>query len=163
MVRYQIDNYIFDLSVGVFCALPKHYLTPVRKAVQASLKQLPKPVLSSQLKIRLPYQIGLSIVGPARMQKLNAQFRRKNKPTDVLSFSHLEGMQILEVCPEVGDIILCWSVAKDQAKEFGTSRKEELQRLTVHGLLHLFGYDHETNTKDARRMFRLQEKILASL
>lgn len=65
--------------------------------------------------------------------------------------------------PEIGDVILCYSVAKNQAKQYETSLRKELERLTVHGVLHLFGYDHEKSKKEATRMFRLQEKILSTL
>ena len=59
--------------------------------------------------------------------------------------------------------LICLPVAKKQATEYQGSLKEELERLTVHGLLHLHGYDHELDKTEAKKMFRLQEKILNSL
>jgi probable rRNA maturation factor len=89
------------------------------------------------------------------MRALNFQYRKTDRPTDVLAFPG--------VLADIGDVVLCLAVAKRQAKEYGGTIREELQRLTVHGVLHLFGYDHETNAKDAKRMFALQEKILRRL
>jgi len=97
------------------------------------------------------------------MRVLNRQYRQKDKPTDVLSFSRVEfrppGVPLIDL----GDVLICRSVAVRQAKENGLSLKEELVRLTVHGVLHLFGYDHERSSADEKKMFRLQDRIVYSL
>ncbi|MBM4304089.1 MAG: rRNA maturation RNase YbeY, partial [Deltaproteobacteria bacterium] len=59
--------------------------------------------------------------------------------------------------------LICWNIAKKQARKYDTPLKEELARLTVHGVLHLFGYDHERSPSDEKKMFQLQDKILKKL
>ncbi len=103
--------------------------------------------------------LSVSVVSPARMRTLNAKFRGKNRPTDVLSFP-------LAIAPGsdcVGDVLLSWTIAKRQSAQFDNSPRRELMRLVVHGVLHLFGYDHEISPAEEKRMFLLQDKILRSL
>jgi len=97
------------------------------------------------------------------MKLLNNKYRKKNYPTDVLSFSifESEGPRIPSL--DLGDILICLPVAKKQAREYQESLRHELERLTVHGVLHLFGYDHEKSKKEEKQMFSLQNKILRSL
>ena len=129
---------MIELLVKV--ALPPRLKAPIRRAAKATLEAL-----------RRDDDLSVSVISAPEMHRLNLQYRGKDRPTDVLSF---EGTR---------DIVLCWKVAKAQAKEYGSSEAEELMRLTVHGVLHVYGYDHETNEKDARRMFRLQDRILSGL
>jgi probable rRNA maturation factor len=65
--------------------------------------------------------------------------------------------------PDLGEVLICWDIAKKQAIEYKTTIKEELERLTVHGVLHLFGYDHEIGPSEEKKMFTLQDKILKTL
>jgi probable rRNA maturation factor len=84
----------------------------------------------------------------------NHQFLKKNYPTDVLSFPFNEEL------PDgfyIGDIFICYPIAKIQAKENNVSLQEELFRLMVHGILHLMGYDHE---KDTGQMETRQEQLI---
>ena len=107
--------------------------------------------------------ISLSLVRDRTIKTLNKSFRGKNSATDVLSFIPLD------ICKAqngfLGDIIISVDTAKKNAKEQGVAFKEELLRLSVHGVLHLLGYDHEFNAKkkDADKMFDLQEKIINKL
>ncbi len=89
------------------------------------------------------------------MRKLNGVWRGKDRVTDVLSFAFEEG-------PVKGEIVLSYAQAVIQAKRMGHSTRDELFFLIVHGLLHLWGHDHET-PKDAKKMFPLQERILKNL
>lgn len=91
-------------------------------------------------------------VGPLRMRQLNAQYRGINRPTDVLSFEGDEKKY-------VGEVVVCRSYIRNQARENGVPYAEELTRMTVHGLLHLLGYDHE-RARDAREMFARQERYV---
>ena len=87
-------------------------------------------------------------------KNLNLQYLGKNYPTDVLSFPFNEEL------PDgfyIGDIFICYPIAKIQAKENNVSLQEELFRLMVHGILHLQGYDHE---KDTGQMETLQEQLI---
>lgn len=134
----------------------------VLSAAEKTLSHLPKNV-TKQLENHLTYSLGISFISKTEMRKINKKYRKKNKPTDVLSFSRLEGEKHPTPFPEVGDVLISLEVAKAQAKEYQTTLKEEVERLTVHGVLHLFGYDHELSPKEEKRMFSLQEKILKGL
>jgi len=111
------------------------------------------------------YSIHLEMISDAKMTKLNRIFRGKDGPTDVLTFARWEvkGLPKGFVVSDLGDVVIAPAVGKRQAKRFENTYLEELQRLAVHGLLHLFGYDHEQGGKRAQEMFGLQERILKSL
>jgi probable rRNA maturation factor len=91
----------------------------------------------------------------ARLKHLNHDFRGKNKPTNVLSFpSDARGYH--------GDIAIAHGVTAAEAKAAGKTFVDHASHLVVHGVLHLAGYDHETE-RDARRMEPLEVKILAGI
>ena len=91
----------------------------------------------------------VALISDRRMRALNRQFRGKDHATDVLSFpSDERGF--------LGDIVIAEGVAKRQAKEHGHSLKTEVRTLALHGLLHLLGYDHET---DDGRMARAEARL----
>ncbi len=106
------------------------------------------------------YSVCVSLVNDSYIKKLNKLYRSKNEPTDVLSFSAPKGVPSLKNF--LGDIIISVQTAKKNAKQEGVSLKEEFVRLTVHGLLHLLGYNHEAGTKknEVQRMMNLQEKVI---
>ena len=137
----------------------------LKKSAILTVESIPHKVFSSMTRGVSTGVISIALVGPKEIQKLNLQYRRKNKPTDVLSFSRMEKGSIQLPTPEtdLGDVLICWEIAKTQAREYGASLKEELARLTVHGVLHLFGYDHEISPKEEKRMFTLQDKILCKI
>lgn len=116
-------------------------------------------ILSSLKKSRA--SVSLHVIGDKKMTELNFQHRGKRKPTDVLSFATQEGESPIS-SDDWGDIFICLPQVKRQAKEYGISWKEEFYRMTVHGLLHLLGYDH-MEAKDAKKMFALQEKFLSEI
>lgn len=96
------------------------------------------------------------------MRTLNRRFRGKDRTTDVLSFPFREG-PFQRVQPHLlGDIVISVPAADRQARERGAPRREELDRLLIHGLLHLVGYDHEGGAAAARRM-RARERSLREL
>lgn len=93
-------------------------------------------------------QVNFVIVSDAQIQNLNREYRKKNKPTDVLSFPYED-----EKWPEVGEkifgeIFISIDTAKLQAKEKGHSLEKELEILFVHGLLHLMGFDHQNDAEE---------------
>jgi probable rRNA maturation factor len=98
-------------------------------------------------------------VSPGKMKALNSKYRNKKRLTDVLSFSRLEGLMPIAGERDIGDVILCMAVARKQARAAGISWKEEVARLTVHGVLHLLGYD-DHKAKDRVRMRRKEKQIL---
>src|SRR5262245_54978464 len=106
-------------------------------------------------------ELCLVLVGNAEIQKLNAQFRKKDYPTDVLSFP--TGEQLPESMPILGDVVISVEKAKAQSKERRRTLNEEMVTLLIHGIVHLLGYDHERSSKDARIMERLEKKIYRTL
>lgn len=99
-------------------------------------------------------EIGVAFLGPVKMAEKNKEYRRMNKPTDVLSFSYSGKRN-----PMVGDILICMDYAAKQAKASGIPVGQELNRLLIHGILHLAGFDH-MNEQDAQEMFSLQESLI---
>ncbi|MDO8495940.1 MAG: rRNA maturation RNase YbeY [bacterium] len=111
-------------------------------------------------------EASVNLVGEAKIKDLNKKHRNKNKVTDVLSFPMTEKLETQNAKFEIrdlGDIFICLSFAKKQAKSENVSIEKELARLTVHGFLHLLDYDHERSKKDEVEMFRLESKILKKL
>ena len=99
------------------------------------------------------------------IKHLNCEFRQKDTPTDVLSFSMVEG-EIKSLDSELlGDVVVSVETALRQAEEAGRTTTDEVTSLIIHGILHLLGYDHE-NQKDERKMFkeafRIEEIVLGS-
>ena len=98
-------------------------------------------------------EITLRIVGSADATRLNARYRKKAQPTNVLSFSY--GL------PH-GDVVLCHPLIAREAKRQGKSLRAHYAHLVVHGILHLRGHDHSTR-RDAARMERAEIRILRRL
>jgi len=95
----------------------------------------------------------LALVGDARIQKLNRDFRGHDKPTDVLSFAG-------DQSDYLGDIVVSVDTASRQAKRRGSHLKRELKVLSLHGFLHLLGYDHETDDGEMRRIeYRMRRRF----
>lgn len=118
--------------------------------------------LVSVLRIKKPVEISLSFVSQAAIQTLNKRYRKKDRPTDVLSFSSREGglpTDLSMITSSWGDVVVCPSYAKTESSRRCIALQEELVRLITHGVLHLAGYDHAT-VQDERTMFRLQERVV---
>ena len=102
-------------------------------------------------------------VTPEEIHELNKQYRGVDRVTDVISFALEDAHDVsLTHVRVLGDIYICIDRMKEQALEYGHSETRELSFLTVHGLLHLLGYDHQTK-EDEEVMFGLQRKILSDL
>ncbi len=95
------------------------------------------------------------------MRDLNRRFRGKNKPTDVLSFPTENLVQNQKTSEEKGDLAISVETARRQAVEQGHSLAVEIKVLILHGLLHLAGYDHETDTGQMQRRERTLRARLA--
>lgn len=143
-------------------------LTPAALThVNASIKECLLVLLQKKNRLKLKktghYLIHIEMVSALKMAKVNKIFRGKPGPTDVLTFARWEaGMPALPLF-DLGDILVAPEVGRKQAARFENTYFQELQRLTVHGLLHLFGYDHEEGPVEEKRMFGLQERILAEI
>ena len=110
------------------------------------------------------YVVSLIICGPITIRRINREYRDKDAVTDVISFALLDDGEELEYEEEIelGDIFINRDRVYSQAKEYSHSVKREFVFLFVHGLLHLFGYDH-MNKEDEKKMFSLQKKIVGDL
>jgi probable rRNA maturation factor len=104
-------------------------------------------------------ELSILLVSDAEMRKLNRDYRGKDRPTDVLSFAQQEGPGGAPA-GLLGDVVVSVDTAKRQAAERGATLPREAERLLVHGVLHLLGYDHERSAAEARRMQR-RERALA--
>ncbi|MBU0278541.1 rRNA maturation RNase YbeY [Gemella sp. zg-1178] len=110
-------------------------------------------------------EFSLSIVDIEQIHKINKEYRGIDRPTDVISFALNDDVEDeLEIIGGeqdnyIGDIIICFEIAKEQAKEYEHSLERELGFLAVHGFLHLLGYDHATK-EDEIEMFTKQKEIL---
>ena len=103
------------------------------------------------------------IVDNEYIHKINKEYRGVDRPTDVISFALEDEPDIKLDHRILGDIYISIDKAREQANEYGHSLKRELCFLTVHGVLHLLGYDHMKSKKDEEVMFGKQDKILNDL
>ena len=113
-------------------------------------------------------EVSVTFTDDAGIRKLNRSFRKIDKPTDVLSFPLFdfegEGDAMSEELDDMlGDIVISLERAAAQAEEFGHSFEREVAFLTVHSMLHLLGYDHETSEEDELDMRRRQTAIMEML
>ncbi len=104
-------------------------------------------------------ELSLLLVSDGEMRRLNRRWRGRDRPTDVLAFAQAEGPG---GAPDgmLGDVVISVDTARRQAAERGETLGREAERLLVHGVLHLLGYDHERSMAEARRMQR-RERALA--
>ncbi len=109
----------------------------------------------------LPAEACLALADDAAMRRLNANFRAKDKPTNVLSFP--SGLAVARGQPRaLGDIVLGLETVLTEAAEQGISPADHVRHLTLHGLLHLLGHDHQTDA-EAEIMEALEIEILEQL
>lgn len=109
-------------------------------------------------KLRIARVVSVHVTDADRVQELNRQFRDIDAPTDVLSFNtDFDGLRRPDGAAELGEIVIALPVAASGAQERHVSLADELALLTVHGALHLLGFDHESPTEDAimRRLERV--------
>ncbi len=137
-----------------------HLKMLVRAAVEATLdyEQYGNPV-----------EVSVSFTDNNGIRDLNRRFRNIDKSTDVLSFplfeygENNEEPPVDELVGMLGDIVISLEQAKLQAAEFGHSFEREAAFLTVHSMLHLLGYDHETGVEDEAEMRQKQSEILRGM
>ncbi|MGH9803983.1 MAG: rRNA maturation RNase YbeY [Candidatus Acidiferrales bacterium] len=122
----------------------------------------PKPLrafaarLARALRLRKD-SFAVALVGDNEIAALNRRYRGKAKPTDVLSFPASNGNKRGGYR---GDVVISVETARRNARRFGHSAGEEIKLLTLHGVLHLLGYDHETDQGQmARRELRLRRRL----
>src|SRR5699024_10918508 len=112
-------------------------------------------------------EVSINFVSNKEIQELNRNYRQQDRPTDVISFALQERVEgelpiVGEDIPLVlGDIVISIDKATEQAEDYDHSFERELSFLTIHGFLHLLGYDH-LHEKEEKAMFQKQEEILGA-
>lgn len=142
-------------------------LGPVAKrAAEAAFATIPRKKRRALLGDEAAFLV-VAFVSDQEMRALNREYRKKDKTTDVLSFSRFDDPVPMPVPPgearPVGEVLVSLPVAKRQAREYRTTLRREVARLVAHGTLHVFGYDHERSAAAARVMFGLQASALRKL
>lgn len=112
----------------------------VRSASEAMLRALKLPRA----------ELSVLLCDDATIHALNRDYRKKDKPTDVLAFAMREGDDGHLAGDLLGDVIISLETATRQAKERGVVTRDEVMMLLAHGLLHLLGWDHQTDADDKR-------------
>ena len=113
-------------------------------------------------------EVSVSFVSNSEIKNLNKIYRNKDSVTDVLSFPLTSSDGTVEINPEtgavqLGDVVISLETAVKQAQNYGHSLEREVGFLTVHSMLHLLGYDHETSQLDQRIMREKEESVLEKL
>ena len=137
---------------------------------QSWLRRIAQKALQAE-GVALPVEMGLVITSAEAVQQLNKTYRGEDEPTDVLAFHmfpHTEQEQEPSfVAPpdgirHLGEVVISYTQAVQQAREQGHPIDQELALLTVHGVLHLCGWDHE-HPEERQRMRAKEEEILSSI
>lgn len=143
-------------------------IVEITPAVRSLIKKAVNEALKYE-EVEFDCEVSVTFTDNDSIHKLNKEYRNKDVPTDVLSFPLLENGEIDEneivegEAVALGDIVLSAEKALSQSLEYGHSFEREMCFLTVHSVLHLLGYDHETAAEDEEYMNDSCEKILASM
>ena len=124
--------------------------------IRISRGALPRRALSSfardaKAAVGLEGEVSILLTGDAQRRALNKQYRRKDKATDVLSFPSAEGEWGADSPALAGDLAISLETARLQAGEHGHTLFDEVRILLLHGMLHLKGFDHETDSGQMAR------------
>ena len=131
-----------------------------RGAAEAAVAESAFPQLATSERL---VEVSVRLSGDEQVRALNAQWRGKDKPTNVLSFAALDGARPKPGMPWLlGDVVLTSGVIAREAKAQHKSLQHHLSHLAVHGVLHLLGYDHEQD-RDAEAMEALEVAALAGM
>jgi probable rRNA maturation factor len=129
------------------------------------VKKIVRQVLKAE-GVTPPYEVSLVFTDSATVQRLNRDYRGVDEPTDVLAFYMLsqKGADSSFALPpdgitRLGEVIISYPQAAEQAKEQGHSPERELALLVIHGILHLLGYDHEEPAEE-RKMRKRERELL---
>jgi probable rRNA maturation factor len=165
-----------DMTNGTTSALPQRrlFIFAAKKALE-QVVCLPRAA-------RLRAQVSVVLSDTRTVRRLNRQYRRVDRPTDVLSFPRFmpspasvrkgrNSLKLGKISPmpdpdgvvRLGEIVIAPAVARREAAGFGHGEREHLVFLFVHGLLHLLGFDHEASSRDAQFMDGVQERVVKSL
>ena len=124
--------------------------TSIQKKARAILNALDSP----------DAELSVLIVDDPQIAELNQQYLNHSGPTNVIAFPMQEG-QYTEITPSLlGDVVISVDTANREAEQADLTFELRFDQLLIHGILHLFGYDHITNEEDARRMDAKSEELL---
>lgn len=137
----------------------------ISENIKSGDDDVPEPALlqawaSAAYLNKVPAVASFLVTTPGEMQKLNKQYRDKDKATNVLSFP-MQSPEEIDVCL-LGDIVLCAAVINREAKQQSKAENAHWAHMVVHGMLHLQGFDHIKN-EQAEEMEQLEIKILNQL
>jgi probable rRNA maturation factor len=138
----------------------KHVVSIQNRGAEISARALTLFIARAQRAAGVRGEVNVLITDDAAMRELNRRFRRKDKPTDVLSFPAASNGAAGRKELWAGDIAISADIAARSAQELGHSLPDELKILILHGVLHLSGYDHET---DNGEMASTEEKLRRAL
>jgi len=144
--------------------LQQTFVAPELVLKRAYLKKVIETTLR-HLDVKQDCEIGIACVDLDQSHQLNLEYRRKDKPTNVLSFPSEIPEEILPMLAArpLGDLVICIPVVLQEAAEQHKVPVEHFTHMLVHGTLHLLGYDHEIRDEDADEMEALEIEILAKL
>jgi len=144
--------------------LQQTFVAPELVLKRAYLKKVIETTLR-HLDVKQDCEIGIACVDLDQSQQLNLEYRRKDKPTNVLSFPSEIPEEILPMLAArpLGYLVICIPVVLQEAAEQQKVPVEHFTHMLVHGTLHLLGYDHEISDEDADEMEALEIEILAKL
>ena len=105
-------------------------------------------------------EISILIVDDPQIEKLNRKYLNRPGPTNVIAFPMREG-EFSQLTPQLlGDVVISTETSAKEAQNSGMSTEQRFNELLVHGILHLFGYDHVASAKDAREMEKKSQELL---
>ena len=125
---------------------------------ELKVKEYEKLIKKVFKRIKEKKEFNIIFVDNDEIQRINREFRKIDKVTDVISFALCDDKDLIQT-HELGDIFICLNRAFEQAEDYGHSITREVAFLAVHGYLHLCGYDH-MNEDDEKIMFAKQDEIL---
>lgn len=122
----------------------------IRKKTQAILNALDCP----------DGELSILIVNDSQIEALNKQYLNRSGPTNIIAFPMQEG-EFANISPQLlGDVVISVETAHQEGKNAGISIEERFIQLLIHGILHLFGYDHETTEQEALKMEKKSEELM---
>jgi len=124
------------------------------------LKRVAQTVLKGEDKKE--HILSIALINEEEIRGLNKKYLKKDKPTDVLSFSQTSDFseKIIEFKNVLGEVVICPQVVVKNAKDFNISFEKELAKVLIHGILHLLGYNHEKSDQKRKNMQKKENHYL---
>jgi len=129
------------------------------------VRKIVRRVLQAE-KVPSPYEVSLVITDSGTVRRLNRDYRGVDQPTDVLAFSMHQQEADFILPPDnvlrLGEVVISYPRAAEQAREQGHSTARELALLVIHGMLHLLGYDHD-KPEEGKKMRAREKELLENI